>query len=72
MLTLRPALARIRQLLSEQPRTALEISIITKCSKPTAYAQLQQMKKQGVKLTKTKIRQGASGPAATAYAIADS
>lgn len=67
--TLRPTLERIRKLLSTRPRTALEIATLTGCSKPTAYAQLRQLKAHGVKFTRERVRQGASGPKAHAYRI---
>lgn len=66
---LRPTLERIRKLLSKQPRTALEIARLTNCSKPTAYAQLKQMRQLGVQFTRERVRQGVSGPTATAYGI---
>lgn len=68
--TYHETLNKVLSLLKSKPRTALEIAKLTKCSKPTAYARLQALKKAGVRLARTKVRQGSTGPAATAYSVA--
>lgn len=64
-------LERVRSLIARKPRTALEIADLTGCSKPTAYARLAGLRAKGIKLSKQRVRQGSSGPAAIAYGLSN-
>lgn len=59
----------LEQLLREQPMTARAIAAAMGCCRPVAYDRLRALKKRGVKLRQRRVREGASGPKATAYSV---
>ncbi len=56
-------------LLKEQPRTAAQIALFMGCSKPAAYRRVRALKREGVEISETKAREGATGPEAVFYGI---
>lgn len=64
------ALGKLIELLSkDQFTTVKQISVETNCSKVQAYRRLEELKRCGFVMQTVQIRDGVSGPKATAYAI---
>lgn len=64
------ALDRLAGLLRRKPLTALQISRVTRCSKPTAYARLEALRERGEPIVETRRRRrGKTGPAAVTYQL---
>ena len=59
----------IEKLLERKPRTALELSKLTKCSKTTAYARIRRLMKDGARIEKVMARRSKSGPASVVYTL---
>jgi hypothetical protein len=65
-----PALRRlVRVLTGGRFLTATQVAAETGCSRPVAYWRLAALKRRGVKFQTCRLRQGATGPKATAYAV---
>lgn len=63
------ALNKLAELLRKKPLTALQISQVTGCCKPTAYARLLALKRRGDRLVEIRQSSGRPGPSAVAYSI---
>jgi biotin operon repressor len=64
------ALRQLVKLLSQgRFVTAAQIVEETGCARPVAYWRIESLRKRGIVFQTTKVRQGASGPTARAYAI---
>lgn len=65
------ALDEVLKHLKLKPRTARGIAALCSCSRPTAYARIIALEKlRKIKLKRTEIREGKSGPTATLFALA--
>lgn len=62
-------LVRLITLLRRRAMTAKQISKLTGCSKPIAYARIETLQARGLKLVRKKVREGKSGPKAVSYAV---
>lgn len=60
----------IVRFLKQGPATALQVASAVGCSKPTAYTRLEALRAKGVVApTSRRVRDGARGPKARAYAL---
>lgn len=64
------ALDQLAALLRKKALTAKDIARVTRCSKPTAYARVEALKKRGEPIVETRRRhEGRTGPYAVTYQI---
>lgn len=63
------ALDRLAELLRKEALTALQVSKLMRCCKPTAYARLEALKKRGDPVVEIRQRSGRTGPSAVAYSL---
>lgn len=62
-------LSLLESLLRLKFMTASQIADVTGCSKPTAYARVNELRKRGLFVVIKRVRVGSSGPAAMAFGI---
>lgn len=63
------ALRRVLSELESGPRTARAIAAALDCSKPTAYARIQALEDTGVKLHRSVVREGRTGPCSITFEL---
>lgn len=55
--------------LRDRPQTAAAVARLFNCSRPVAYERIRALRGRGARLVETRVREGRSGPTASAYGI---
>ena len=68
------AIAELEKMLRRRAMTAAQIALATGCSRPTAHGRLRaleaDLRKNGSRIVRGKVREGAKGPLSKTYAVA--